>query len=241
MMFFWDEKSIRWMDEAANYTGYYQKLAERISPYLRKDDTVCELGCGTGYLACVLAPKIAHITAVDISDLAIAKFREKLTAAHIDNITPVAADWRTWQPQGYSKNGKFDVVLLSYFNALIRDWPQVLKLAQRGIIAVLPNEESPCRQHNPLFNDEEGRETVSNVIPFLKAKSIPYQLLAFDSEFGQPVRDWTDAFEYLSHYYVGDEAGIKDYLHKHLVEREGRYYLPKLKKSGIIIIDLLKK
>jgi len=241
-MFFWNEKSIRWMEEAANYTGYYQKLAERISPYLKKDDTVCELGCGLGFLACALAPKVTHITAVDISGLAIANLGEKVAAGQIVNITPVVADWRTWHPHKYSRNGKFDVVLLSYFNALKRDWAQVLKLADRTIIAVLPNGESSakmiCKQYNPFCEDEEGRETVSNVMPFLKDENIPYQLISFDSEYGQPLRDLADAYNYLSHYHIGGEDGIKDYLHERLMPLNYGYYLPKLKKSGIIVIDL---
>lgn len=241
-MFFWDEDNLRWMEDAANYTGYYQKLAKMILPYVKKEDTVCELGCGPGYLACALAPGVSQITALDISGLAIAKLGEKLASNHIANIRPVLADWHTWQPREYSPNGKFDVVLLSYFNALKRDWSRILELADRVIIAVLPDGERgfkmTCKNYDPLGEDEEGRETVVNVIPFLKNENVPYQLIGFDAEYGQPVRDLADAYNFLSHYYLSDEAAIKDYLQKQLMPLENGYYLPKLKKSGIIVIEL---
>jgi len=243
-MFYWDEENIRWMEEAAAYTGHYQKLSNIILPYLKRDDTVCEIGCGLGHLACVLAPKVAHVTAVDISDLAVSKLKERVAANNITNLTPVFADWSTWMPQEHTKNGKFDVVLLSYFSAIKRNWPQMLKLADRSVIAVLANGESgnkmACKQYNPIYEDKEGRETVLNVIPFLRNEKIPYELIKCDTDYGQPVRSLEDAYNYVARYYLGDEKVIKEYLQENLVPLENGYYLPKLKKSGIIIIDINK-
>ncbi len=64
-----------WNKVAKFYTGFmnknedmYQTLSDFVSPYLRSDMDVLELGCGTGQLSFLLYDKVAEYTATDFSD-----------------------------------------------------------------------------------------------------------------------------------------------------------------------------
>ena len=53
--FIWTEEKILWYQEAVAYFGYDRVLADAAEPYLPREETVCDLGCGSGYLAMELA------------------------------------------------------------------------------------------------------------------------------------------------------------------------------------------
>ena len=236
-MFIWSKDTICWLEEAASYTNYYNQLAAYIEPYLKPYFNVCEIGCGLGHLACAISPNVKSITAVDINDSAIDKVIEVSQKLNITNITPIVANWVNWQPQI-----KYDIVMLSYFNAVKSNWQELKKLTKRYIIAILSNGESGsnliCNQYDPIYESEHGRENIFNVTAFLNKNHIKYRLIEQELEFGQPLNDWEDAFKYVKHYYLATNEEINKYLKTYLIPMNERYYLPKLKKSGIIIIDL---
>ena len=43
MHFTWDEKTIGWLLDAADDTGFYEKLAEMLLPYIRLRGTLCDM------------------------------------------------------------------------------------------------------------------------------------------------------------------------------------------------------
>lgn len=104
---FWDRIARKYAtDRIADMAGYERTL-ERTRHYLKSDDTVFELGCGTGTTALRLAPSVRRIVATDISSEMIAIAREKTVAegrlnAAFEVATPDAAPW---------PDGTFDVAL----------------------------------------------------------------------------------------------------------------------------------
>lgn len=245
-MLTWDENNIRWMEDAATHTNYYEKLLEYIAPYLKADDQVCEIACGLGHLACAIADQVEYVTAIDISPEVIAKTREKAIRDNIINLSAVECDWRLYKQKGCNENVKFDVVLLSYFSALKKNWKEISSLSNRLIIAVLANGESgtklKSKLYKPIFEDEDknGRETIYNVVPFLEENNIPYELIECEIEYGQPLQSLEDAYDYVTRYYNVDETEKNQFLQNRLVSTNDGYYLPKLKKSGILIVKVNK-
>ncbi|MDJ0663522.1 MAG: class I SAM-dependent methyltransferase [Acidimicrobiia bacterium] len=73
---------------------------------------ILDLGCGQGRNAIWLAGRGHEVTAIDVSDLAIAQAEELAEAAGVD-IEFVVADVAAWEPA----RADFDLVLLSYFQA----------------------------------------------------------------------------------------------------------------------------
>jgi len=243
-MLTWDENNIHWMEDAAAHTNYYEKLLEYIAPYLKVGDQVCEIACGLGHLTCAIANKVDYVTAIDISPEVIAKTREKAMRDNITNLSTVECDWLLYKQENHSENAKFDVVLLSYFSALKKNWKEISSLSNRLIIAVLANGESgtklKSKLYKPIFEDvdKNGRETIYNVVPFLEENNIPYELIECEIEYGQPLQSIEDAYKYVARYYSAGEAETKQFLQKRLVSTDKGYYLPKMKKSGILIIKV---
>jgi ubiquinone/menaquinone biosynthesis C-methylase UbiE len=104
---FWDRTARKYaVDPIADMAGYERTLA-RTRDYLKSDDVVFELGCGTGTTALKLASNVRRIVATDISREMIAIAREKAEAEGSQNAefevgAPDAAPW---------PDETFDVVL----------------------------------------------------------------------------------------------------------------------------------
>lgn len=241
-MFIWDQENIGWMEAAAEYTGYYDELARIIQPFLRDEDHLCEIGCGLGHLACAIANNVSHVTAVDISEKAIEQAKGLAQSRGIKNLTLITDDWTKTE---LLDTENFDVVILSYISAIRKDWSKLSKLSKGLIIAVLANGESgtglQSSLYNPIYEDLEGRDTIVNVVPFLRNRGISYKLIECELEYGQPLVDIEEACRFASRYYEGDEKELREYLKRRLRPIQNGYYLPKIKKSGILIIDRQEK
>lgn len=74
-----------------NMEGYLNTL-ERTKSYLKPNDNVLEMGCGTGSTALLLAPLVAHVTATDLAPGMIEIANEKLEAEELDNVTFAVAE-----------------------------------------------------------------------------------------------------------------------------------------------------
>jgi len=62
-MFLWSEKRIEWYQRAVAYNRFDAALADAVEPFLPLGETVCDLGCGIGYLAAELARRGYDVTA----------------------------------------------------------------------------------------------------------------------------------------------------------------------------------
>lgn len=64
---FWDKIAPRYAKSPISNPGAYEDTLSRVRSYLRPDDDVLELGCGTGSTALLLADAVASYEATDIS------------------------------------------------------------------------------------------------------------------------------------------------------------------------------
>lgn len=91
----WDERVDAWEGVAASeaFVRLRERILDRAAP--RPGDRAADLGAGTGLLALALAPRVAHVTAVDVSERMVERLREKAAAAGLDNVDAVVADLRS--------------------------------------------------------------------------------------------------------------------------------------------------
>jgi len=126
---FWDAIAEKYARDPIGDVGAYEYTLDRTRSYLRPDDHVLELACGTASTALLLAPEVAEYDATDISPEMVRIGREKLAGSPIPglSISVGGADL-----SGFD-NGSFDVVMA--FNALhlIPDVDAALRSIRSGV------------------------------------------------------------------------------------------------------------
>ena len=112
---FWDRAAEKYARAPIRDLAAYEATLDRVRSYLRPDDEVLELGCGTGSTALRLAPFVRRILASDLSAEMIGIGRDKAAAEGIGNVgfALAAAD--------APPEGQFDVVMAFNLLHLLRD------------------------------------------------------------------------------------------------------------------------
>ena len=226
----WEGQTIQWFLDAGAYTGFHRKLAQRIIPYLKPEDSLCDAGCGIGRLDLELAPYVSGITAVDINENAIDVLRRDAAALGLHNLRAEIRD-------AEDLTEPFDVVLLSFFGQ--SNMFEFMKLCRRRLIRIV--DACNVSKLYPERYKEYMKDTVPVVAGQLEAKGISYKLESAALEFGQPLRSLQDAEAYVVNN--APEAGsseVSEFLSENLAQT-GRddfpFYLPNKKELGIFIID----
>lgn len=84
---FWNRRSEVFDKQVLSvYENAYRKTVKRSAAFLKKEDRVFEIGCGTGVATIPLSKYVKEITATDISENMIQKAREKAKNQSKDNI-----------------------------------------------------------------------------------------------------------------------------------------------------------
>ena len=112
---FWDRIADKYAATPIRNPDAYEATLDQVRALIGPDDTVLELGCGTGSTAIALAPSVGKIIATDVSEAMLSKGRERAHeagAANVEFIQTDAAD----APQG-----PFDAVLAFNLLHLIKD------------------------------------------------------------------------------------------------------------------------
>ena len=143
---FWDKVAPKYAKQPIKDQTAYEQTLDRIRGHLSPSDHVLELGCGTGATALLLAPKVAHITATDISPGMIAQANDRLVGG--ENVTFKAA-----QPQELTApEGGYDVVMAQNLIHLLEDTEgfvsNVHRLLKPGGLFI---SKTPCLAHFNRF------------------------------------------------------------------------------------------
>ena len=112
-MFEWTEERVSFMADACERTDFHEKLAALLAPYLKKTDSVCDAGCGLGYLSLALSPLVGHVTAAERDDRALDVLRRQLARRHICNVTPLCTDVLAYTP-----SEPFDAMVFCFFGSM---------------------------------------------------------------------------------------------------------------------------
>ncbi len=111
---FWDKIAERYAAQPVRDTSAYEATLARVRTYLRGDDKVLEVGCGTGTTALKLADAAGHITATDFSEGMVQIGERKAAAAGTTNVTfkALGADDPDLQTETYDVTMGFNLLHL---------------------------------------------------------------------------------------------------------------------------------
>ena len=146
---FWDKSSRGYARGAVADPGAYERTLNRTRHYLKANDRVLELGCGTGTTALHLADAVATYLATDISPAMIAIAEEKRST----NPVPGLGFRATTAEELASEAGTYDAILGFNYLHLVRDVPATLAhiralLTPEGLLI----SKTPCLGNmNPLL------------------------------------------------------------------------------------------
>lgn len=230
MKIVWNDQSIRWFQNAAEYTGYNRALARLLLDYLPKGGTLCDMGCGTALTDFELAPYFQEITCVDISRKALAAVESEAQRRGITNITTLLSD-------GRKAEGSWDAVM-ALFHGGSDKVDAYLEKARDTLIFVTHASRVGT------FSSEEHkvakRYNVSNIQRHLEERELRFTVHEASLEYGQPLTDLEDARAFVKAYTNPmTEEETERYLSERL-QTTGRedypYYLYHRRKLGIFVI-----
>lgn len=120
---FWDKAAAKYSKSPIKNMDAYNQTMDRTKAYLSKNDSILEIGCGTGSTALLLAESVNHITATDISGNMIEIAQAKANDQSVANVSFVQADVfdDSLQP------GSFDVITAFNLLHLVEEMPAVLR------------------------------------------------------------------------------------------------------------------
>jgi len=90
----WDERVEAWEEVATSdvFLAIRDRIVELAEP--QREDRVVDLGAGTGLLALALAPRVAELVAVDISERMLERLDDAAVADGVHNVETLEADLR---------------------------------------------------------------------------------------------------------------------------------------------------
>lgn len=226
----WNDQSIRWFENASEYTGYNKKLAELLLKYIPERGTLCDMGCGAGLIDYELSPYFEQITCVDISPEAIQAVENGAKKRGIRNITTICED-------GSAVEGQWDTVI-ALFHGGVDAYTTYFPMVKDRLILVTHGEAIGS------FGPKERKlKKCFDVVGFqerMDELGVRYELEFTALEYGQPFETREEAESFVGAYTMPMEQPEMDaYLAAHMQETGDEkfpYYIPNEKKLGIFVI-----
>lgn len=230
MRIVWNERSVRWFQNASRCTGFHDWLAGALLERIPRRDTLCDVGCGAGLVDLILAPHFDRVTCVDRVPQAVEAVKQQAAALGLRNLTALCLE-------GERLTGRWQTVV-ALFHGGREALPHYFSLAEDQLILV--THGSASGSFGPA-----GRRDVKHIHTGLMAQWLEQLGLAYDleeacREYGQPFSDLEDARDFLRAYAAPMEPEeLEGYLRERL-EKTGDpafpYYLPNEKKLGIFTV-----
>jgi SAM-dependent methyltransferase len=237
----------RWA-KRAHSRGYNGDLRERdrddplmqfLLARLQREDTVLDIGAGTGRWTIPMARFCKKVTALDVSSGMLEILRENAAAETVTNINPVVGDWATADVEPHdhvlsSHAAYISPDIVGYARKMERSALEACYLVMRvprhdGVIGEL------SRRIHGTFHDSPNFIVGYNAL--LQAGIAGHVIL---EERGRQWHNVTleDALERAKrhlHLFTNEHDGlIMDLLRERLVSREGQYWWPDWMRSALV-------
>lgn len=227
----WQDDMVAFMTKASLYGNYNSSLADIISKYLDKNDTICDAGCGLGFLSFELTKKGFDITAVDSNEKAISVLNENSNG--LANINAICTDLFS-----YETDEKFSAMIFNYFGNIEEIITLSKKLCKNKIIIVKRSD----KKSGFSLDQNESRNSFSKISEYLDKEKIRYTKEEAEIEFGQPFENTDEAVKFFELYKNPDspKATKEDVLSLLIKTDDEKYplYYPHKKQITVAVIDV---
>lgn len=245
----WTEDVIVFQKSAAEYTGYFEALAQAVRPYLAGYRRLCDAGCGMGYLGAALACDFDVVDVLDRNPRAIAAARSVAAERGLANVHARVAD--VMAPLASSERGKkpYDAMVFCAVAPLEEALRAAVGRCEGTVVVINRFDPAPSTlaewqraEREPLRgrNHLKGEDYLI-LQEALRLRGIPFHAEVLDLEFGQPLADLAEARRFFGLYRTLDfPDGVSDEALTSQLDRgraPWRYYLPKRRQMGMFAIE----
>lgn len=222
----WNEKSIEWYLRAGEYSQYPRLVLDEIIPHLEADMTVLDIGCGPGLYALALSPLVKKIYAMDRQKIVLDTLAGHSKAS---NISYLHEDW-----PNTTLRGPVDVIISAFGSGQTMNSKEgitaMLNLKPKLIFLVAPGDYTPpFGWHADKFSESADRTT-----DLLTELGLHYATQHLRIDFGQPVRDWEEASDFLSSFLRISPTQALEHAQNIAVQHPWGLYLPNPRNAVII-------
>ena len=225
MHYTWDDRTIGWLYDAAEYTGFYRNLAALLLPEIKQRGTLCDMGCGMALADMALSGDIGSITCVDVNRPALSFAQEEARRRGIGNIEFLLSD-------GFAAEGRWDTVMALFHGCVDRICAPYLSKANDRLICVT---HGAGIRHAGAFC-----ENAEEAAAWLDAGGWTYTRSDGVLEFGQPHRSMEEAMESTAAFHRDWDRAVLEAHVRGKAQETGRtdfpWYTPKTRSYGIFVI-----
>lgn len=230
MHIIWNERSVRWFHQAAEYTSYSKELAKIIMNKIPHKGTLCDVGCGAAMVDYELAPYFESVTCVDIAQGAVDSVIRTAKEKGFTNMNGICMD-------AEKLDGSWDTVIALYHGG-IEFFEKYYHLVKENLLLITHNDLRG--KFGPKKYGRKRTFDVDTTKKRLDELGVRYELECYELECGQPFVNYEDAVEFVMAYTnpMPDEA-MQKYINTTLTRIEHpkySYYLPCTKKFGVFTI-----
>ncbi len=238
-MFEWNPRKIHFRSDAARRTQFHRIIAEKLAE--KFDDpasvSLCDAGCGLGYLSLALAEYFGRVSAIDISPIALDILRSE---AEIRNLTNIEIRQEDLLGDPAVRPEQYDTMVFSFFGNI----DEIMHIARprcRNKIFILKKND-----HHHRFSVSHAirpYDTMGHALTGLNELDLPFSKEDMSIEDGQPLRSLDEAEEFFNIYARGSDRELitRDYIRSLLTETgdsEFPYYYQRECIFSILTVDM---
>ena len=202
----WSDKKIEWYVRASKWTGYHQKLADRIRPLLKKTDHVVDLGCGPGLIDMAIAGDVKNITAIDINPLVLSHYNNVIAGERHHNIQTLCGDAKQHPEELIPE--EFDVALFCFFGGPHAAFKTAQGKASRLTINI--THGNAMQEAPSIISGEFQRVYEDEMEAYLVNEGIRYTKTSEWIDFSQPLSSMDEAKCFFETYASEGEEGSSE-------------------------------
>ncbi len=214
-----------------------------LGPYFKNiitaNDTVMDIGCGTGVVSLYLASLCQTVTAVDPDEEAIAYMKQTTAERGMTNLDIVHSKWPD------PSLAPCDVTVIAYvFHALndLEKIKELLRITKRTGIILEPITKmgfyEPLYRHLGIeMKKPDNNSNSSKTIEMLQSLGGSVKVEEIAHDFGQPVASLDEAAAFLwGKLHIGEEyyEKVREVVEDYTEIRQGRLYVPNHRVNRLI-------
>lgn len=209
-MYKWSDKKIEWYERALKESDFAKRLADALEPLLTPGESVCELGCGTGYLSLELAERGFQVMAVEADRNAAdclsakadkLKFQGRIgTNADSGSISVYQGDWKE-----ILGSPRWDTIIMCFAGDFRNELPLYLRSCRGKLLLVTTEPKDNPEGISGRTSGFRYRLRESETRKLLDEQGAAYTITKASLELGQPFVDIEEAREYHDAYDVPEK------------------------------------